>query len=111
MSPYLIPSVQFNAMNSPSPTITSLSTATVTAGTPFSFTITSTGVPTPSIVVLRGGKLPKGLGFHAGVGTATISGTALKTDRDKTYIINIRAKSGRNSVAKQQLRLTLIGGR
>jgi hypothetical protein len=110
-SPWYVPAVQFNALNSPSPTITSLSTASAVVGTPFSFTITTTGVPVPTISQV-GRKLPKGLTFVSnGDGTATISGTPLARDRNGTYGIVIKARNARNSSAKQRLMLTLTGGR
>jgi len=106
----LIPAVQFNAVNNSAPSITSVAQASVVAGTPFSFTITTTGVPAPTITATR---LPRGLTLvQDGDGTATISGTALKTDHNKTYVVPVRAKNAiRNSVAKQRLMLTLTGGR
>ncbi len=107
--PYYIPAVQFNALVSPSPTITSANSATVVAGTPFLFTVTSTGVPTPTVKVI--GKLPKGLVLTGGSGTATISGTALRTDRDKTYTVVAVARNAKRSVAKQHLMITLTGGK
>jgi hypothetical protein len=110
VAPYIIPAVQFNALVSPSPTITSAASVSVTAGTPFSFQVTTTGVPTPAVTKL-GGKLPKGLVFTNGVGTATISGTALKTDTNKNYTITVQAKNARRSVARQRLTLTLTGGK
>jgi Putative Ig domain len=111
VSPYVIPSVQFHAVNSPSPSFTSLATANVVAGTQFSFTITTTGVPIPTISMV-GRKLPKGLTFHNnGDGTATISGTAFTRDINKNYSIVIKARNARNSSAKQRLILTLTGGR
>jgi hypothetical protein len=81
----------------------------VTAGTPFSFRITTTGVPTPVVTKLSG-KLPRGLVFTNGTGTATISGTALKTDANKSYTIAVQAKNARRSVARQHIVLTLTGG-
>jgi hypothetical protein len=111
VSPYVIPSVQFHAVNSPSPSFTSLATANVVAGTSFSFTITTTGVPIPTISMV-GRKLPKGLTFHNnGDGTATISGTALTRNINKNYSVVIKARNARNSSAKQRLVLTLTGGR
>ncbi len=111
VSPYIIPAVQFNAVNSPSPSFTSPAAANVVAGTPFSFTITTTGVPVP-IVSQVGRKLPKGLTFHNnGDGTATISGTATVRNIDKNYSVVIKARNARNSSAKQRLILTLTGGR
>ena len=110
-SPWYVPAVQFNALNSPSPTITSFDAANVVVGTPFSFTITTTGVPVPTISQV-GRKLPKGLTFvNNGDGTATISGTALPRDRNGTYGIVIKARNARNSSAKQRLMLTVTGGR
>lgn len=110
-APWYIPAVQFNALASPSPTITSPAAATATAGAPFSFTVTTTGVPTPTVSKL-GGRLPKGLVFKKGVGgTATISGTPLKTDLDKSYVVPLQAKNGRRSVARQRLIINLVGGR
>jgi hypothetical protein len=109
--PWYIPAVQFNAVNSPSPSFTSLAMTSVVAGTPFSFTITTTGVPTPTLSMV-GRKLPKGLIFHNnGDGTATISGTALTRNINKNYSVVIKARNARNSSAKQRLVLTLTGGR
>jgi len=93
-----VEAVQFNALASPSPTITSLSTATVVAGTPFSFTVTSTGAPTPSIRIA--GKLPKGLVLSGGSGTETISGTALRTDRNKVTTLIVTARNAKRSDAR-----------
>ena len=79
------------------------------AGTPFSFVITTTGVPAPTITAPR---LPKGLKLvQDGNGTATISGTALKTDHDRTYTVHVTAKNDPNSSARQRLLLTLTGGK
>jgi hypothetical protein len=108
-APWYVPAVQFNALVSPSPTITSSATASVVAGTPFSFTVTTTGVPTPQVTKLSG-KLPVGLVFHPGLGTATITGTVPTTAHNKTYTIAVQAKNGRRSVARQHLALTLTGG-
>jgi len=107
--PYYIPSVQFNAVNNTAPSITSLAHASVVAGTSFSFVITTTGVPAPTITAPR---LPKGLKLvQDGNGTATISGTALKTDHDRTYTVHVTAKNHSNSSARQRLLLTLTGGK
>jgi hypothetical protein len=111
VQPWYIPAVQFNAVNSVSPSFTSPNAANVVAGTPFSFTVTTTGVPIPTISML-GRKLPKGLTFvNNRDGTATISGTALTTNRNKHYVVVLKAKNARNSSAKQRLVLTLTGGR
>jgi len=109
-SPY-IPAVQFNAVSSPSPSITSLNYASAVAGSPFSFTVTTTGVPVPAVQKLSG-KLPRGITLvNNGNGTATIAGTALTTDHNGVYRMAVRAKNARNSVAKQIFMLTLTGGR
>ncbi len=110
VSPYVIPSVQFHAVDNSAPSITSPAAGHVVAGTPFSFVISTTGVPAPRILVNH---LPKGLSVVSnGNGTATITGTALTTDRSKTYVVLVHAKNfRRNSVAKQRLMLTLTGGR
>ncbi len=109
-APWYIPAVQFNALNSPSPTIDSPAATSVVAGTPFSFIVTSTGVPTPTVKVT--GKLPKGLvSASSGNGTVTISGTALRTDKNKTYTLIVVARNAKRSVAKQHLLITLTGGR
>ena len=109
-APWYIPAVEFNALVSPSPTITSAATVSVAAGTPFSFQVTTTGVPTPVVTKLAG-KLPIGLVFHSGVGTATITGTAPHTDRNRSYMIAVQAKNARRSIARQHLTLVLTGGR
>jgi hypothetical protein len=109
-SPWYIPAVQFNAVNNPSPTITSPDVAMVTAGQSFSFTVTTTGVPSPT-VSKAGGRLPKGLVLTRGIGTATISGMAPKTDVNKVYTVVVQAKTRKFSVARQRLMLTLTGGK
>jgi hypothetical protein len=108
-SPYYIPAVQFNAVTSPAATITSADNASVVAGTAFSFTVNTTGVPVPAIT--ETGKLPKGLSFvNNGDGTATISGTARTTDKDKSYVVHLRATNS-GGKSKQILTLSLTGGR
>jgi hypothetical protein len=43
-------------------------------------------------VITEKGKLPKGLSFvNNGDGTATISGTARTTDKDKCYVVHLKA--------------------
>ena len=111
-SPWYIPAVQFNAVSTVSPTITSASSAAVVAGTPFSFTVTTTGVPIPGLTITSRRSLPAGLSFQDNHdGTATISGNALTHDRNKTYIVIVRARNGNNSLARQRLMLVLTGGR
>jgi hypothetical protein len=108
-SPYYIPAVQFNAVNSPAATITSGNSASAVAGTPFAFTVTTTGVPTPRIS--ETGKLPKGLTLvDNGNGTATISGTASRRDLNGTYDVHLKAHNSAGK-SKQLFALTLTGGR
>jgi hypothetical protein len=108
-SPYYIPAVQFNAVTSPAATITSGNSANVVAGTAFSFTVDTTGVPVPAIT--EKGKLPKGLTFtDNGDGTATISGTAPTTDKDKTYVLHLKATNS-GGKSKQTFTLALTGGK
>ena len=111
LSPYIIPAVQFNAVNSPAAIITSVNNASVVAGRPFSFTVTTSGIPTPRIT--EAGRLPHGLTFtNNGNGTATIAGKALTSYHDKAYVFKLRAVNlptgGRN---RQTFTLTLTGGR
>jgi hypothetical protein len=108
-SPYYIPAVQFNAVTSPAATITSANSDSVVAGTAFSFTVDTTGVPVP--VVAEKGKLPKGLSFvNNGDGTATISGTAMTTDKDKSYVVHLKATNS-GGKSKQTFTLALTGGK
>jgi hypothetical protein len=108
-SPYYIPAVQFNAVTSPAATITSANSDNVVAGTAFSFTVNTTGFPVP--VITENGKLPKGLTFtDNGDGTATISGTAPTTDKDKSYVLHLKAANS-GGKSKQTFTLTLTGGK
>ena len=108
-APWYIPAVKFDALNSASPTITSPDHINVVAGQPFSFTITTTGVPSP-LVRKVAGRLPKGLVFTRGTGTATITGTALTRNRNGIYRIAVQATNARHSRAQQHLTVTLTGG-
>lgn len=91
--------------------IDSNSSANATVGSPFSFTVTTTGTPTPTIV--GKGKLPKGVKFHKGTGTALISGTPDSTKHKSavgTYHLTITATFGKGKtkqVATQNLTLTV----
>jgi hypothetical protein len=108
-SPYYIPAVQFNAVTSPAATITSADSASVVAGSAFSFTVDTTGVPVP--VITEKGKLPKGLSFvNNGDGTATISGTAKTSDKDKSYVVHLKATNS-SGKSKQLFTLSLTGGK
>jgi hypothetical protein len=94
-APYYIPAVQFNAVSSVAPQITSAPSKTVTEGKHFSFTFTTTGVPTPVVKLIKG--LPGGVTFTSNAnGTATLAGTPTKA---KTWSLEVRAssKSGSNT--------------
>jgi hypothetical protein len=87
------------------PTIVSPNQATFTARQTGSFTINATGSPVPSIS--EKGKLPKGLDFTAGSGTATISG-APTAKKAHTYSITIIATdAGANEKTDQTFDLTV----
>jgi hypothetical protein len=111
VSPYVVPSVEFDAVNSRAATINSLSHVSAVAGQPFNFTVTTTGVPVPRLTAH--GRLPKGLAFvDNGDGTGTISGTPFTTNRNGTYRLTLRAVNlptgGRS---RQSFSITLTGGR
>jgi len=107
-SPWLIPTVQFNAVSNLGPSITSVNSTSATIGTPFSFTVTTDGYPTPN-VIKKTGRLPGGLTFTSGPnGTATISGTPAAKDKVKTYTIKIWATNNVGR-ARQTFTLTLSG--
>jgi hypothetical protein len=73
--------------------ITSIDNVSATVGSSFSFDVTTAGTPTP--VITKKGKLPKGVSFHDnGNGTATISGQPTAKSAG-TYRLTIRATFGR----------------
>jgi hypothetical protein len=87
--------------------ITTATKATFTRAKKGSFTIKSSGTPAATLT-LKSGKLPGGLSFKAGKsGTATISGTARKSDKKGTYKITIEATNGVGKPATQVLTITL----
>jgi hypothetical protein len=65
--------ISYSVTPPPGPAITSTGSASAIAGSPFSFAVTTSGTPAP--VVKESGKLPPGIAFHRGTGSATISGT------------------------------------
>ena len=82
-------------VGSPGPGITSANNATATEGASFTFHVTTAGSPAPK---LKGkGKLPKGIKFHKGIGSATISGIANPKNNKTvgTYHIIITATFGK----------------
>ena len=109
--PWYVPAVQFNAIESPAAIITSADAASAVAGSPFSFSVTTTGIPVPRIT--EKGRLPRGLAFTTQAnGTASITGTPLRTDPNRRYKVTLRATNlpsgGRN---RQTFTITLTGGR
>jgi hypothetical protein len=78
------------------PGFTSANHTTATEGSSFSFPVTTTGSPSPKI---KGkGKLPKGVKFHKGVGTATLSGIPTATKHKSpvgTFHLTITATFGK----------------
>jgi hypothetical protein len=92
-APYYVPAVQFNAVSSDAPQISSANSKTVVVDKHFSFTITTTGVPTPVVKLIKG--LPSGVTFtsHSN-GTATLAGTPTKV---KTWSTELRATSSTGS--------------
>jgi len=76
--------------------ISSSPAAAAVVGSPISFSVTTIGAPSPTI---KGkGKLPKGVKFHKGTGTATISGTPISTTHKSavgTYDLTITATFGK----------------
>jgi hypothetical protein len=85
------------------PSVTNSDEATFTVDAFGSFTLTATGNPVPAIT--KRGKLPKGLHFTSGRGTATISGTPLGAPGNYSVIID--ADNGVLPTASQDLTLTI----
>jgi hypothetical protein len=93
----------------PPQVITSADKATATVGSPFSFTITTTGVPAPTIT--KKGALPKHLRLIKNHnGTATISGTPVKTDVSTFSVVATYGKGVTKSVVTQAFTLTVVNG-
>jgi hypothetical protein len=86
-----------------SPSVSSPNQVTFTVDTPGSFIVAATGTPVPSIT--KKGKLPKGLHFTAGTGTATISGTPLGVAG--SFSVTIEAQNGVLPTASQFLTVTI----
>ena len=83
------------SIQKPGPSITSANNATATEGASFTFHVTTSGTPPPKLK--EKGKLPKGIKFHKGVGSATISGTANPKNNKTvgTYHVTITATFGK----------------
>jgi hypothetical protein len=85
------------------PSVSSVDQATFTVGQSGTFSVTATGTPLPSIT--KKGRLPKGLHYTPGTGTATISGTP--TGAAGNYPITIEAQNGVAPTASQFFTVTI----
>lgn len=87
-----------------SPLITSAPKASFVVGHAGSFTVMATGAPLPKIVEPY--KLPNGLQFTEGAGTATISGTPAAGTAGR-YLITVTASNGVPPAASQLVTLII----
>jgi hypothetical protein len=95
-APYYIPSVQFNAVSSEAPTISSATTKYATVHKHFTFTVATTGIPTPTVKLVKG--LPSGVTFTSNSnGTGTLAGTPTKV---KDYSIEFQARNSRGTATQ-----------
>jgi hypothetical protein len=85
--------------------VSSADQTTFTVGVGEVFTVTATGTPVPSVT--EKGRLPRGLTFTAGRGTATISGTPAAADRVGSYPVTIEARNGVLPAASQFFTVTV----
>lgn len=86
------------------PAFTSKSHTTFHVGKRKTFSVHASGSPSPRIRLVKG-KLPAGLTFHAGKGTATVSGKAKRSGAG-THLITLRATNLRGTV-HQVLRIVV----
>jgi hypothetical protein len=86
------------------PAFTSKSRATFVVGKSRTFRVTASGSPSARLTLAKG-KLPAGLKFHAGNGSATISGKA-KASAVGTRSVTVRATNLRGTV-QQVLRIVV----
>ncbi|MHB1592568.1 MAG: putative Ig domain-containing protein [Streptosporangiaceae bacterium] len=76
------------------------------AGTRKTFTIKTSGYPFARLT--ESGKLPAGIVFRRGHhGTATISGTAFRRERGRTFLVTIIARNGAGGIARQRLAIII----
>jgi hypothetical protein len=91
--------------------ITSANTKMASAGRFFSFPVTTSGTPSPKL--RERGKLPRGVKFHKGTGSAELSGTPQSTKHrsaDGTYRLTFTATFGKGKtkvVVTQSFTLTV----
>ncbi len=88
-----------------SPIITTPDSTVFKLGQSGGFSLTATGSPLPTIT--ETGKLPRGLRFHRGRGTATISGTPMAPDATGPYPVTINAVNGVLPKASQPFTVTI----
>jgi hypothetical protein len=86
------------------PSFSSVDQATFTGGQDGTFAITASGAPLPGVT--EKGKLPKGLHFTKGKGSATIAGTP-SSKKSGTYHLEIKASNSVKSNVRQTLTLTV----
>lgn len=87
------------------PAITTTSRVGFKVGADGSFTLRTSGFPTATVT--RTGHMPRGLYFRAlPNGTATITGVPAKSDRNRSYVLEVTARNGVGRAAVQ--RLTLV---
>ena len=89
------------------PVFTSKSRATFVVGTSHTFRVRASGSPARRITLVKG-RLPAGLSFKAGRGTATISGRA-KASAVGTHSVTLRATNLRGTV-RQVLKIVVSRG-
>lgn len=88
------------------PAFTSAATTRFRIGKHGTFRITTTGYPAPRLT--RRGQLPKGLSLRIHQnGTATLAGTARRSDRPRIYLLKLTATNATGKTATQTLRLRL----
>jgi hypothetical protein len=97
-SPYLNSSASTSAVIATAPAFTSPAHAQTTIGTRKAISIDASGKPAPQITIASG-RLPKGMHFAGGRGTATIAGTAA-AGTAKRYVLHLRAANLRSSAAQ-----------
>lgn len=86
------------------PVFTSRSRATFVVGTSHTFRVRASGSPAPRITLVRG-RLPSGLTFRAGTGTATLSGRA-RASAVGSHWVTVQATNLRGSV-RQPLKIVV----
>jgi hypothetical protein len=97
-SPYLDSSDRTELIVGTVPTFGNADHATVKIGKHATITVHASATPTATITKLRG-KLPKGMKFSSGKGSATIAATPARGTA-KTYVLHLRARNVRASTTE-----------